>query len=259
MFVAREILREHIIEMEVLMNNNQNLNKNNSLSKVFWGLLLILGAAALILDKLGYWPLYDISIFSLILTLCFIAMLVKGILHMNFTEILFALAFLAILYDDQLGIEKLTPWTVLFSALLGSIGLSLIFPHKKPLWNNYADCGEKVFNEADGEVVRFSNSFNAATKYINTDAFVNGDFNVKFGEMKIYFDNAVIKDGIANVNLDVSFGSILLFVPMTWNVENHIHCSFGDVKHQNTNNSPGCPTLRLYGNVSFGDVKIIYI
>ena len=50
MFVAREILRKHIIEMEVLMNNNQNLNKNNSLSKVFWGLLLILGAAALILD-----------------------------------------------------------------------------------------------------------------------------------------------------------------------------------------------------------------
>ena len=73
MFAVGEILREHIIEMEVLMNNNQNLNKNNSLSKVFWGLLLILGAAALILDKLGYWPLYDISIFSLILTLCFIA------------------------------------------------------------------------------------------------------------------------------------------------------------------------------------------
>ena len=45
-------------------------------------------------------------------------------------EILFSIAFICIIYDDWLGITALTPWTVLGAALLGSIGLSLIFKKK---------------------------------------------------------------------------------------------------------------------------------
>lgn len=53
--------------------------------------------------------------------------LFNGIRNVNFWEILFSIAFICIIYDDWLGITALTPWTVLGAALLGSIGLSLIF------------------------------------------------------------------------------------------------------------------------------------
>ena len=46
--------------------------------------------------------------------------LFKGIRNVNFWEILFSIAFICIIYDDQLGITALTPWTVLGAALLGS-------------------------------------------------------------------------------------------------------------------------------------------
>mgnify|MGYP006893000712 FL=1 len=42
-----------------------------------------------------------------------------------------SIAFICIIYDDWLGITALTPWTVLGAALLGSIGLSLIFKKKE--------------------------------------------------------------------------------------------------------------------------------
>ena len=44
---------------------------------------------------------------------------------------LFSLAFAAILFDEALGIEAITPWPVLGAALLGTIGLNMIFNKNK--------------------------------------------------------------------------------------------------------------------------------
>ena len=41
---------------------------------------------------------------------------------------LFSLAFLIIVNDELLGLEAITPWPVLGAALLGSLGLNLLFP-----------------------------------------------------------------------------------------------------------------------------------
>ena len=79
------------------------------------------------------------------------------------------------------------------------------------------------------------------------------------GEMKIYFDNTIIKNGVADISLEVSFGSAVLYIPKTWNVEIHVKTVFGTIREQNSNQSQGCPTLRIYGEISFGEAMIIYI
>ena len=238
------------------------------MNKLFWGLLFLLGGVALILNRLDIWPtFYHISLWDIILTLFFIWIFLSGLRHRNFFGILFGLAFIAIQYDDLLHITAVTPWTLLGATLLASIGLSIIFPerhshgHCKPFHSNFefVDSGKKVFNEADGETLYFKNSFGSTTKYINTDALVNATLQNSFGEMKIYFDNAVIKNGVADINLEVSFGEATLYIPKTWNVENHTKASFGGLKEENMSQSQGCPTLRIYGEIAFGEAIIVYI
>ena len=84
--------------------------------KILWGLLFLLGAVYLIASKI--WSLPGISVFNVILGVFCVWVLIEGILHVNFWEILFSIAFICIIYDEPLGITALTPWTVL--------GLSLI-------------------------------------------------------------------------------------------------------------------------------------
>jgi len=36
--------------------------------------------------------------------------------------------------------------------------------------------------------------------------------------MSVYFDNAILGDGRALVNIDVSFGDLKLYIPKTWKV-----------------------------------------
>lgn len=102
------------------------LRKNSG--KILWGLFFILAAVYVVVSKL--WIMPEISVFSVLLTVFFIWLFLNGIRNVNFWEILFSIAFICIIYDDQLGITALTPWTVLGAALLGSIGLSLIFKKK---------------------------------------------------------------------------------------------------------------------------------
>lgn len=96
---------------------------------IFWGLLFILGAVFIVVNRLGYFQ--DISVLTVIFTIIVAGVLIDSIAHRSFGGILFSLAFLCILYDKPLGMEALTPWPVLAAALCGTIGLNMIFKEKK--------------------------------------------------------------------------------------------------------------------------------
>ena len=237
-----------------------------SFNKLFWGMLFIAGAAFLLADRMGYWSeVHSVTVVGILFTIFFIWMVLQGIYYRNFFMILFGLSFIAIQYRHPLGITSITPWTLLSAALLASIGLTIIFPAKKFSKNGnfrnfeFADKGERVFEEQDGEVIHYKSTFGECVKYINTDALVNVQLENTFGEMKIFFDNAVIKNGVADVNISNSFGETILYIPKTWNVENHVKSSFGEIKFEGLQTTQGCPTLRIYGSVSFGEVKVVFI
>ena len=237
-----------------------------SFNKLFWGMLFIAGAAFLIADRMGYWSeTQSVTVIGIFFTIFFIWMVFQGIYQRNFFLILFGLSLIAIQYDRPLGITAITPWTLLSAALLASIGLTIIFPARKFSKNGnmknfeFIDKGEKVFEEQDGEVIHFKSSFGECVKYINTDALVNVKLDNTFGTMKIFFDNAVIKNGVADVSISNSFGETILYIPKTWNVENHVKTSFGSMKFEGMQSTQGCPTLRIYGSVSFGEITIVFI
>lgn len=246
------------------MNDKNELKVYKSESKMtfdkgnfFWGIFFIVAAVFLIIGKLDIFA--NFSIFKLIITVFLAAWFLQSLGKRDFGGILFSLAFLCILYDNFLGIESLTPWTVLGAAAFGSIGLSFLFK-KTPQSHTYSRPAH--VNNADNisqGVFTFSNSFGESVKYVNSDDFIQADINTSFGDSKIYFDDAIIQNGEAHINLNVKFGNIDLFFPKTWNVINQATASLGEIRENNCSCSNGSPTVILSGQVSLGCATITYI
>lgn len=235
------------------------LNKNGV--KIFWGLLFVLAAVYIVVSKL--WAIPEISIIRILLAAFCVSIIFKGIQKVNFWEILFPMAFICILFDEPLGITELTPWTVLGAALLGSIGLSMIFKPGKRVrlgFDKRINRNKGVTSEQyTGEDIRFENSFGEAIKYINSDNFVRGDFENNFGAMSVYFDNAIIQTGNATAHVECNFGEVQLFIPKEWIVLNNLDHSFGSVEERGTCQACSTSTLVLNGEVNFGNAVIHYI
>ena len=227
--------------------------------KIFWGLFFIFGAVFIIFGRLGY--LREVSVFSLMLTIFFAAMLIKSLMHLEYTGILFSIAFLCIIYAGPLGIAAVTPWPVLGAALLGSIGCHLLFPSRKKRWKEWHrdEPFESVIDEEDGTAVCHRTTFGSTVKYVNSDHFKYAQFDVSFGEIKAYFDNAEVEGGDAEINVDVSFAGMELFLPKEWTVINQASAVFGAVDEKNRNHGDGTIRIRLTGRNSFGGVTIIYV
>lgn len=247
---------------------------SNKAKDVFWGVLLLICAALIVVDKLGY--LGGFSAGRIILGVLFAALLVRGIVRLRFGEILFPLAFLAILFDKPLGITALTPWTVLFVALLGTIALNLLFG--KSIRRVRFERGfhtrnkEVIIEEVPGERTQFREekysssgndrkvklevTFGSGAKYINAAEFEQGKVECDFGQAEIYFDNAGALQGEAELRLECAFGHIIVHVPHEWIVKEKISQSFGG--YQNTHVQPNSgPVLNIRGEVSFGSIEIV--
>lgn len=235
-------------------------------TKIMWGLLLLLAAAALVVSRLGY--LEGIGIWTILFTIGLLCFAVDGIFRRSFGEILFAIAFFIIINDELLGLEAITPWPVLGAALLGTVGLRLLFPkfsRKKivsfKMNGKEVDFDDKqaVFTENwEGSSVSYENAFSEAVKYLSGEISHIKTDNA-FGSLKIYFNNAVLKGGTASVDVDNAFGSTVLFVPASWKVELSTDNAFGSTKEQGHCDPNGDQVLYIRGDVCFGSLIISYV
>lgn len=237
---------------------------------MFWGIVCILAAIFLVVSKLGMFG--EIGFWSLMFTMFLVVALIKGICERNFTDILFSIAFLLIVYDKQLGIEALTPWTVLGAAALGSCGLSFLFPKKERKdcfcteeWKRHrhnhhnGKAEEVIIDIEENGYIKQTTKFGASTKYVNCDNFKQAELECSFGAMSVYFDKAQVKDGKAYVSMQVRFAGMELYVPKEWSIVNDVNTALGAVEEKNKNCPDGSVVLMLNGSVQFAGVDIIYV
>lgn len=239
------------------------------------GIGFLVAAAFVIVGSMGI--LGEISVWKLLVSFVLVLILIKSLLRLRWTPVLFSLAFLAILYDELLGIENLTPWPVLGAALLGSIGLNMILGknHEPAHFNFDFDFGGRNRGvKMDGNGVskvdesehnfKCDVSFATITKYIKSQSLRNASINNSFGQVIIYFDEAVLENGTANVRVINSFGNVKLYIPSDWEVVVKQSESFGQVKTFKSDGIMNCViegSNKLYvsANTSFGDIEIHYI
>ncbi|MCM1182899.1 MAG: cell wall-active antibiotics response protein [Roseburia sp.] len=232
------------------------VTSGNGRRDILWGVLFLAGALALILSKLGYlgevrfWPV----LFSIVLAVFFL----DGIVKRRIGQMLFSVAFFIIVNDKALHLEAITPWTVLGAALLGTVGLHLLFPRFGKKHGGHGGLNIQS-EERDGDVLCCENSFGSTVKYITWEiSKVNLDNS--FGGMEIYFSNAVLKNGSAEVVVNSSFGGVELYIPSSWRVETQIDGAFSDKTEVTGQSNPdGMNTLFIKGNISFGNLSIHYI
>lgn len=220
------------------------------------GLILILLAVYLIINKLGLLP--DVQWFRLLVTVFMGYLVVKNVPKINFFGIIMPLCILGCMYDEQLGIEEITPWTLIGAGFFLSLGLGMMFKKNKTI--HYGMHTEhKVENCQDGRTIRMDNSFKSVSKYVNSDAFCEARLDNSFGSANIYFNNAVMANGNARVVLDNSFGEMNVYFPKTWRMELAQDASFGDVKvHGAGNADMDAPLVHVDADSSFGCINIYF-
>lgn len=245
-----------------------------SKKQVFWGVFFILGAVLILTAGMGLLP--GIETWSLVWTVLAAALLILGIVKGSVFCMFFAVAFLAIIYAEPLGITDITPWPVLGAALLLSIGFRMIFPSKKgtPTMNIVYtnDNGETIevdrkegveteecYSKEDGDYLQFEQVFKSGTKYINSNNLKKVNMECVFSTMEIYLDNAVMQGSSATIELESVFSNVTLYVPRTWMVVENSETVFSKVSYNGRSVPDGMHKLYLDGSCVFGGVKVIYI
>lgn len=233
--------------------------------KILWGILFLLAAVLLIAGNFYKIPVSDILIMA-----AMGIFLVEGIIHHNFALILFPLAIILIINRERLGIPELRPWSVLVAALFGSIGLSVLFPHRRTHlgkvvdrrvdWNEkQGNIAEEIVQEGVGDKVTLENSFGSTAKYFNGEMPKKVRLENSFGSMVVYFDNAVMQEHQAQVRADSAFGSIVLYIPAAWKVVIKGDSAFGSIRELGKCSMEGEDVLEIKAQASFGEIKIKYI
>ena len=262
------------------IRKEKGIMKKISFGKVFWGILLILGAILMLADQLDWIKTDSFTPFNIIVGIILLGCFINSIIERSFTGMLFSIAFLCILFSDFLHLGKITPWPVLLAAALGSIGLNLIFPKKKVSFVNNTMNTSYVNVEADGqpvyentesqtvyedgsikaeyhegEVVNIATSFSGSARYIDSPNLKVVNIKCNFGGMEVYFDKAQVPSGTVVVNINASFSGIELYIPQNWNVQSNISTSAAGVDIAKGKGGDG-PTIIIQGSITCAGLDI---
>ncbi|MBP5152921.1 MAG: hypothetical protein ILP13_08425 [Lachnospiraceae bacterium] len=236
------------------------------MKKLFSGLLLIVLGVSVILWKLNILPLpaftAGVGTFGIIVAIFMVALILWGLVNMTFSAVFFPLAILCIIFKEPLGIENLTPWTVLIVAALFTAAMNIILPSYKK--NKYSaqnkSFGTHTTDATDGDYkyIFQSTSFSEATKYIRSHNLEEVDLRVKFGELSAYFDDAYVPSGQITIDCSTSFGQMNVYIPREWYVENRANAALGEVDDQVTREQgdPNGVKCIITGSVFCGELDL---
>lgn len=232
----------------------------------FWGLFFLLSGVFVIFSQLGFFG--TIGVASVLVSILLLAIMIKSLIRREWVGIFVPLAFLYMIYSAPLKLIAISPWILIASALLISIGMSIIFKKK---WHNYGQsnkwCNHDWDNHAHvNEKIDANNpyagvSMSSSSIYLHADNLQGGHFNCNLGTLEVYFDEVKMSGDSVELFLDCNLGTIKMYIPRDWSVTENLNLNLADVKYKTrfAPRSEGAPGITLTGSVTLGDVQIFYI
>jgi predicted membrane protein len=256
-----------------IMEIQENRKRKRIAARIFWGLLFLAAAAAIILNQLGLVVIGSLSGGEIFWLVVLLIALVASIPYLFWFGIFFPAAGIVYIFRDEIGFAPFNLWAGLGVALLLSIGFSILFhrhgAHSFGRKHGGAFCYtkvggqepfERVVDTGDGREVCESAHFGAIIKYVNSENFERAALDCSFGSMKVYFDNATPAGEELIISINLSFGAIALFIPKEWRVIDSMSNSFSGVKEINAKrNAEERIRAILTGSASFAGIEIIYV
>ena len=220
--------------------------------KVFGIVLLVLAALVLLQGNFGIpslggqiWPLIGIGFFAY--------QSVEALLRRHLTSASVTALVALMIANHFYDILPIPNQSLFWASILIVMGVSAL-THSNRTWN-----GKKWWYDGEKTILTDKEvAFGAGTFYKQDQELVEDEFEVGFGNAKIYYDNAEILGDSATLKVEVGFGNAVIYVPKHWGVDLKVE-TFCGVAKADTPLAPTSKTLIIRGDVAFGKLEIVYV
>ena len=220
--------------------------------KAFGIVLLVLAALVLLQGNFGIpsfggqiWPLIGIGFFAY--------QSVEAILRRHFTSASVTALVALMIANHFYDILPIPNQSLFWASILIVLGVSML-THTNRTWN-----GEKWWHDGEKTILTDKEvAFGAGTFYKQDQELVEDEFEVGFGNAKIYYDNAEMLGDSATLKIEVGFGNAVIYVPQHWRVDLKVETFCGAAK-ADAPVAPTSKTLIIRGDVAFGKLGVVYV
>ena len=220
--------------------------------KAFGIVLLVLAALVLLQGNFGIpslegeiWPLIGIGFFAY--------QSVEAILRRHFTSASVTALVALMIANHFYDILPIPNQSLFWASILIVMGVSAL-THSNRTWN-----GKKWWYDGEKTILTDKEvAFGAGTFYKQDQELVEDEFEVGFGNAKIYYDNAEMLGDTATLKIEVGFGNAVIYVPQHWRVDLKVETFCGAAK-ADAPVAPTSKTLIIRGEVAFGKLEVVYV
>ena len=220
--------------------------------KAFGIVLLVLAALVLLQGNFGIpslggqiWPLIGIGFFAY--------QSVEAILRRHFTSASITALVALMIANHFYDILPIPNQSLFWASILIVLGVSML-THSNRTWN-----GKKWWYDGEKTILTDKEvAFGAGTFYKQDQELVEDEFEVGFGNAKIYYDNAEMLGDSATLKIEVGFGNAVIYVPQHWRVDLKVETFCGAAK-ADAPVAPTSKTLIIRGDVAFGKLGVVYV
>ena len=220
--------------------------------KAFGIVLLVLAALVLLQGNFGIpsfggpiWPLIGIGFFAY--------QSVEAILRRHLTSASFTALVALLIANHFYDILPIPNQSLFWAGVLIVLGVSML-THTNRTWN-----GKKWWYDGEKTILTDKEvAFGAGTFYKQDQELVEDEFEVGFGNAKIYYDNAEMLGDSATLKIEVGFGNAVIYVPQHWRVDLKVETFCGAAK-ADAPLAPTSKTLIIRGDVAFGKLGVVYV
>ena len=220
--------------------------------KAFGIVLLVLAALVLLQGNFGIpslggqiWPLIGIGFFAY--------QSVGALLRRHFTSASVTALVALLIANHFYDILPIPNQSLFWASVLIVLGVSML-THTNRTWN-----GKKWWYDGEKTILTDKEvAFGAGTFYKQDQELVEDEFEVGFGNAKIYYDNAEMLGDSATLKIEVGFGNAVIYVPQHWRVDLKVETFCGAAK-ADAPVAPTSKTLIIRGEVAFGKLGVVYV
>ena len=220
--------------------------------KAFGIVLLVLAALVLLQGNFGIpsfggqiWPLIGIGFFAF--------QSVEALLRRHLTSATFTALVALMIANHFYDILPIPNQSLFWAGVLIVLGVSML-THSNRTWN-----GKKWWYDGEKTILTDKEvAFGAGTFYKQDQELVEDEFEVGFGNAKIYYDNAEMLGDSATLKIEVGFGNAVIYVPQHWRVDLKVETFCGAAK-ADAPLAPTSKTLIIRGDVAFGKLGVVYV
>ena len=220
--------------------------------KAFGIVLLVLAAWILLQGNFGI-PSLDGKIWPLLGIVFFAYQSVESLLRRHLTSAVFTALVALMIANHFYNILPIPNQSLFWASILAVLGVGYL-THSSKFWN-----GKKWWYDGEKTILTDKEvAFGAGTFYKQDQELVEDEFEVGFGNAKIYYDNAEMLGDSATLKIEVGFGNAVIYVPQHWGVDLKVE-TFCGVAKADTPLAPTSKTLIIRGEVAFGKLGVVYV